>query len=58
MWRTIVSLQNLGAIPAAVQFNLQPGGTLHRFNLAEGFESFALFVNPDYSIQGTILDAT
>lgn len=52
------TLQNLGAIQAAVQFTLQPSGTLHRYNLAEGFESFALFVNPDYSVQGTILDAT
>jgi hypothetical protein len=52
------TLQNLGAIQAAVQFTLQPSGTLRRFNLAEGFESFALFVNPDYSVQGTILDAT
>jgi hypothetical protein len=52
------TLQNLGAIQAAVQFTLQPSGPLHRFNLAEGFESFALFVNPDFSVQGTILDAT
>jgi hypothetical protein len=52
------TLQNLGAIQAAVRFTLQPSGTLHRFNLAEGFESFALFVNPDYSVEGTILDAT
>lgn len=52
------SLENLGAIQAGVQFQLQPGGAPHRFNLVEGFESFAFFVNPDYSIQGTILDAT
>jgi hypothetical protein len=52
------TLENLGAIQAAVQFKLSPSGTLHRFNLAEAFLSFALFVNPDYSIQGTILDAT
>lgn len=52
------TLQNLGAIQAAVRFTLQPSGAPHRFNLAEGFESFALFVNPDYSVQGTILDAT
>lgn len=52
------TLQNLGAIQAAVQFTLQPSGAPHRFNLAEGFESFALFVNPDHSVQGTILDAT
>lgn len=52
------SLQNLGAIQAAVRFELSPSGSAPRFNLVEGFESFALFVNPDYSIQGTILDAT
>lgn len=52
------TLENLGVIQAAVRFTLQPSGTPHRFNLAEGFESFALFVNPDYSVQGTILDAT
>lgn len=51
-------LQNLGAIQAAVRFKLQPSGVPRRFNLAEAFESFALFVNDDYSIQGTILDAT
>jgi hypothetical protein len=52
------TLQNLGAIQAAVRFTLQPSGAPHRFNLVEGFESFALFVNPDNSVQGTILDAT
>jgi hypothetical protein len=30
----------------------------HRHNLVEGHLSFALFVNPDYSLQATILDAT
>jgi hypothetical protein len=52
------TLQNLGAMQAAVRFKLHPSGGPHRFNLTEGFESFALFVNEDYSIQGTILDAT
>jgi hypothetical protein len=51
------SLRNLGCIRAAVSFNLQPQGAVHRYNLMEGFESFALFVNPDNSLSGTIFDA-
>ncbi len=52
-----VTLSGLGAIQAAVRFVLQPQGAVRRFNLVEGFESFALFVNPDFSIEGTMLDA-
>ena len=29
----------------------------HRYTLAEGFESFAFFVNSDFSLSGTIFDA-
>jgi hypothetical protein len=39
-----------------VSFTLGPHGAAHRYNLAEGHLSFALFVNPDRSIEGTILD--
>ena len=50
------SLQNLYAIRAKVHFYLSPVGSWHRFNLIEGHLSFALFVNHDGSVQGTILD--
>jgi hypothetical protein len=51
------SLRDLECIRAAVGFSLQPKGGQHRYNLIEGFESFALFVNPDLSLSGTIFDA-
>jgi hypothetical protein len=51
------SLNSLDCIRAAVRFQLQPNGPSHRYNLSEGFESFALFINPDLSLSGTIYDA-
>lgn len=50
------SLTQLVCIRGAVSFNLQPSGATARYNLMEGFESFALFVDPDLSISGTIFD--
>jgi hypothetical protein len=53
------SLQDLIAVRALVTFYLNPaGGLTRRYNLVEGHLSFALFVNPDASISGTIVDAT
>ena len=52
------SLSELECIRAAVRFTLVPLGVPHRYNLLEGFESFALFINPDLSVSGTILDAS
>jgi hypothetical protein len=52
------SLTQFGCIRGAVSFTLQPTGAPQRHNLMEGFESFALFVNPDLSISGTIFDAS
>jgi hypothetical protein len=52
------SLEDLLAVRAAVTFYLDPpGGLSRRYNLVEGHLSFALFVNPDGSLAGTILDA-
>jgi hypothetical protein len=55
--RSSASLQNLFSIRALVRFYLNPLGAWHRFNLMEGHLSFAMFVNPDASLQCTILDA-
>lgn len=52
------SLSGLSCINLEVTFKLTPLGATHRYNLAEGFESFALYVNPDFSLSGTIFDAT
>jgi len=52
------TLADLGSVRAVITFNLDPGGPLgRRYNLMEGHLSFALFVNPDGSLQGTIVDA-
>jgi hypothetical protein len=52
------SLQDLLAVRAVAEFYLDPpGGLSRRYNLIEGHVSFALFVNPDGSLQGTIVDA-
>ena len=56
--RPSASLSNLGAITAEVRFMLAPQAPPQRYNLIEGFESFALYINPDLSISGTILDAS
>jgi hypothetical protein len=53
-----LSLSNLASINAEVAFTLAPQGAPKRYNLAEGFESFALYVNPDLSFSGTIFDAS
>jgi hypothetical protein len=52
------TLTELGAVRVQVRFNWEPQAVgPHRHNLVEGQLSFALFVNPDGSIQGTILNA-
>lgn len=52
------SLQDLLAVRATVEFYLDPpGGLTRRYNLIEGHLCFALFVNPDGSLSGTIVDA-
>jgi Concanavalin A-like lectin/glucanases superfamily len=52
------SLQDLLAVRAVAEFYLDPaGGLSQRYNLIEGHLCFALFVNPDGSISGTIVDA-
>ena len=52
------SLEELIAVRVVVSFNLSPaGGFTRRYNLVEGEFSFALFVQPDGSLMGTILDA-
>ena len=51
------SLQDLIAVRAVVTFYLNSPGNLRRYNLMEGHVCFALFVNPDGSLQGTIFDA-
>jgi hypothetical protein len=52
------SLQDLIAVRALATFYLDPaGGLVRRYNLIEGELSFALFVQPDGSLMGTILDA-
>jgi hypothetical protein len=53
------SLQDLIAVRAIVIFSLNAaGGLTRRYNLIEGHLSFALFVQPDGSLMGTILDST
>jgi|HubBroStandDraft_2_1064218.scaffolds.fasta_scaffold88744_2 hypothetical protein len=52
------SLQDLLAVRAVVTFYLNAtGGLTRRYNLIEGHLCFALFVNPDGSLSGTIVDA-
>jgi hypothetical protein len=52
------SLQDLLAVRGVAEFYLDPpGGLAQRYNLIEGHVCFALFVNPDGSLQGTIVDA-
>jgi hypothetical protein len=52
------TLQDLIAVRAVVTFFLDPpGGLVRRYNLIEGQLSFALFVQPDGSLMGTILDS-
>jgi len=53
------SLQDLLAVRAVVTFYLAPaGGISRRYNIIEGHLSFALFVQPDGSLMGTIRDET
>ena len=53
------TLEDFRAIRAGVLvFFWQPdGGPPHRHNLIEGFVSFALFIQPDGSLMGTVVDA-
>ena len=52
------SLQDLLSVRAVVTFYLNAsGGLTRRYNLIEGHLCFALFVNPDGSLSGTIVDA-
>jgi hypothetical protein len=56
--RPSTSLQDLIAVRAVATFFLDPpGGLSRRYNLIEGHLTFALFVQPDGSLMGTILDA-
>lgn len=50
------TLSNLGAVRTQVHFYWEPTFD-HRHNLVEGELAFAFFVNPDGSVQGTILNA-
>lgn len=50
------TLSNLGCVRTQVHFHWDPTFS-HRHNLIEGELAFALFVNPDGSLQGTILNA-
>lgn len=52
------TLRDMRAFRFRARFMLTPAGAPHRHNLVEGHLSFALFVNDDFSIQGTILDGT
>ncbi len=49
------SLSNLGALRTQVHFHWDPTFE-HRHNLIEGHLAFAFFVNPDGSLQATILN--
>jgi hypothetical protein len=51
------SLNDLTAILAGARFSLQPGEAAHRYNLAEGYLSFSLYISPDLALNGTIYDA-
>jgi len=57
--RPSTSLHDLIAVRAVATFyvDLAGGVMTRRYNLIEGELSFALFVNPDGSLMGTILDA-
>jgi hypothetical protein len=50
------SLNDLTSILAGVRFQLQPPAEARRYNLVEGYLSFALFIGPDLSLNGTIYD--
>ena len=50
------SLRDLRGIRTQVTFKITPGPTPHRHNLIEGYICFALVVNGDYSLQGTIVN--
>jgi concanavalin A-like lectin/glucanase superfamily protein len=50
------SLSNLVAIRARIKFRHEPINQA-RFNLMEGFLSFAMFIQPDGSLRATIVDA-
>jgi len=50
------TLASMRAVRTTVRFNWQPTGPVRRYNLIEGYLSFALVINPDASVEGTILD--
>jgi hypothetical protein len=54
------TLRQLRSVRVRVRFFPQPtpAGSLRRHNLVEGHLSFALFLNPDGSVQGTIVRRT
>jgi hypothetical protein len=54
--RPSASLMNLVAVKVSARFYLTATLPWRRFNIIEGHLSFALFINPDGSIEGTILD--
>lgn len=49
-------LSTLRAVRTTVRFRWQPTGPARRHNLIEGYLSFALVIDPDGSLHGTILD--
>src|SRR5262245_31560095 len=55
--RPAPSLSDLAHIRVGVTFSLTPRGSAHRYNLSEGHLSFALYINADLSLTGTIYDS-
>lgn len=51
------TLESLHAVRTSVRFKLQPTGT-RRYNLIEGYLSFALVIDSDLSLHGTINNKT
>ena len=52
------SLDEMGAVRVhCFIYTLSPGGGTERQNIVEGHLSFAFFINPDLSLEGTFLDS-
>lgn len=52
------SLRRFRSVRARVRFRLDPGASPEqRYNLMEGYLSFALYVTPEFRLKGTIYDA-
>ena len=50
------TLSDLQGLRVQVRFKITPTGTAHRHNLIEGYLCFALVVNSDWSLAGSIYD--